>query len=196
MKKIVSLIALAASITCSMPAFSNQTFTDKSAWEAAAPGPILDEPSFGGCMGDVAARNCTDYPNGIFTDTKFLGQVESAIYFYNPSGVQHGNFSAIGFNIDTGGVDIGGKISFSLGLSNQKYFLPTSFTGGYFGINSGQPTQINSINIIPMSNTPTTFTLSNFQTSVPPASPAPEPETYAMLMIGLASISLLNKKLS
>ncbi|MES2207932.1 MAG: hypothetical protein V4525_14195 [Pseudomonadota bacterium] len=72
-------------VLLSLLTFSNNiwaaTFTNKSSWEASTSGVTIDEPVFAGCKGTVGAQSCTDYPNGVFTDTKVLGQAESFIQF-------------------------------------------------------------------------------------------------------------------
>ncbi|MES2207933.1 MAG: PEP-CTERM sorting domain-containing protein [Pseudomonadota bacterium] len=184
-KSLILLSLLAASPNI----WADMTYTNRAAWEAAVPGAILDEPEFVGC----SAQSCTYYFNQDFTDTKVLGQVDSILQFNSITGIgiQHGNFSAIGFNVGTQGVNVGGKLAFGMGDAAQQYVVPSSFTGGFFGIVINGITQLNILRIIPISSTPVTYTLSNIQTSV---SPTPEPETYAMLLLGLGSIGFLRRK--
>ncbi|MES2205978.1 MAG: PEP-CTERM sorting domain-containing protein [Pseudomonadota bacterium] len=192
LKKSLLLVSL---LTLSNNIWASATFTDKAQWEASLPGIIVDQPVFGACKGDVGAYNCTGYPTGIFTDTKFdtkvAGQEAAMISFGLPQ-ASHGIFTAIGFNIDSGGVDISQKIWFSLG-SNGTYSLPTGFTGGFFGITTDGLYPDNAIKILPLSTIPTTYTLSDFQTSAP-AAPAPEPETYAMILLGIGGISARHQR--
>ncbi|MES2207397.1 MAG: PEP-CTERM sorting domain-containing protein [Pseudomonadota bacterium] len=193
LKKSLLLLAL---LTLSHNTFAT-LFTNKAAWEAAANGVIQAEPEFGGCVGTVGVQTCTYYPTGIFTDTKVVGQAYSFIQFNTPSG-SHGDFSAIGFNVDTSGNDIGGKLAFTLGYGEPTYFLPASFSGGFLGMVEDHLVDGNSIKILPQSSTPVTFTLSNFQTAAL-VTPAPEPETYAMMLTGLGLVGLSarrKKKLS
>ncbi len=180
--------AVAAVVLCSAANASYVTYTDRAAWEAAVSGSFSEESFSSGTttgfsLEEIGSGHSTGISGGVYHDRT----VRDTTYTnYNFGSL----INAFGANWDLAPGGAGQGLQLFIGGLTVTPQIANTYTGGFFGLVSTTAFSVVSVHSGNFSGNAETHNVDN----VVFASAVPEPESYALMLSGLALMGAVARR--
>jgi len=186
--KSLVVAAVTAVVLSSTANASYITFTDRSAWETAVSGSFSEETfnttsPTGFTIEQVGSGHSTGISGGVFHDRVVLDTTYTNYHFSSL-------INAFGANWDLTPGGAGQGLQLFAGSQLITPQIPNTYTGGFFGLVSTTAFSLVSVHAGSFSGIAETHNVDNLVF----ASAVPEPESYALMLAGLALMGAVARR--